>query len=264
MAIITSGSAAGRRNAGTLRRALATVTAAVLCVSLSLPAYAQGRVAVVRDAEIETLLKDYATPVLKAAGLKSSRVQIVLVNDTSFNAFVDGERIFINTGALSASSVPNEIIGVIAHEAGHLAGGHQQRLREQIATAQTLAERINAGGYVVIAADRFPLSGQRTQTLDFLGGQARFPEGPFRLATLLRCPLYALACVRDGAHFRIDFECLGDTQELPRRQRETWIADAMQNHANHLAERVRRHPLQWFNFYPFWNNDTGYLHDDTP
>ncbi|GAA0707631.1 glycosyl transferase [Vreelandella titanicae] len=132
------------------------------------------------------------------------------------------------------------------------------------ATAQTLAERINAGGYVVIAADRLPLSGQRTQTLDFLGGQARFPEGPFRLATLLRCPLYALACVRDGANFRIDFECLGDTQELPRRQRETWIADAMQNHANHLAERVRRHPLQWFNFYPFWNNDTGYLHDDTP
>jgi len=115
------------------------VMAAALTCSFALPALAQGRVAVVRDAEIETLLKQYAQPVLKAAGLKSSRVQIVLVNDPSFNAFVDGQRIFVNTGALSAASVPNEIIGVIAHEAGHLAGGHQQRLREQIAAARTMA-----------------------------------------------------------------------------------------------------------------------------
>ena len=131
--------AAGTHNARALRRAMTSVTAAVLSLSLALPAYAQGRVAVVRDAEIETLVKDYAAPVLKAAGLKASRVQIVLVNDPSFNAFVDGQRIFINTGALSDSAVPNEIIGVIAHEAGHLAGGHQIRLREQIAVANTLA-----------------------------------------------------------------------------------------------------------------------------
>jgi predicted Zn-dependent protease len=129
----------GTRKAGRLRRAIATMTAAVLSFTLAMPAHAQGKAAVVRDAEIETLLKDYATPVFKAAGLKSSRVEIVLVNDPSFNAFVDGQRIFINTGALSAAAVPNEIIGVIAHEAGHLAGGHQQRLREQIAAAQTLA-----------------------------------------------------------------------------------------------------------------------------
>lgn len=139
MAKITWATATGTRNARALSRAFTWVTAAVLSLSLALPAYAQGRVAVVRDAEIETLVKDYAAPVLKAAGLKASRVQIVLVNDPSFNAFVDGQRIFINTGALSASTVPNEIIGVIAHEAGHLAGGHQQRLREQIAAAQTLA-----------------------------------------------------------------------------------------------------------------------------
>ncbi|GGX86749.1 hypothetical protein GCM10007160_12620 [Litchfieldella qijiaojingensis] len=132
------------------------------------------------------------------------------------------------------------------------------------ATAQALAERIHAGGYVVIAADRLSLTGGRTQCLDFLGGQARFPEGPFRLATLLRCPLYTLACVRENDRFRIDFEAIDDTRDLPRRQREPWIADAMQRHADHLAERVRRHPLQWFNYYPFWMNDTGYLHDDIP
>ncbi|MDP2732398.1 MAG: M48 family metalloprotease [Hoeflea sp.] len=124
---------------GVLRRGFGALTTAMLCCALALPATARSNVAVVRDAEIETLLKDYATPLFKAAGLKASRVQIVLVNDPSFNAFVDGQRIFINTGALTAATVPNEIIGVIAHEAGHLEGGHQQRLREQIATARTLA-----------------------------------------------------------------------------------------------------------------------------
>lgn len=132
------------------------------------------------------------------------------------------------------------------------------------ATAQALAERIHAGGYVVIAADRLSLSEGRTRLLDFLGDRARFPEGPFWLATLLKCPLYTLACVREKDRFRIDFEALADTGELPRRQREAWIADTMQRHADHLAERVRRHPLQWFNFYPFWLNDTGFPNDDTP
>ncbi|MCW4153171.1 glycosyl transferase [Halomonas sp. 18H] len=131
------------------------------------------------------------------------------------------------------------------------------------ATAQTLAEHVQAGGFVVIAADRMPLSGERTQRLDFLGDKALFPEGPFWLAALLRCPLYALACVREDGHFRIDFDTIGDTQQLPRRQRDTWITEAMQRHADHLAERVRRHPLQWFNFYPFWINDMDDAHDDS-
>ncbi|MCY0094691.1 M48 family metalloprotease [Hoeflea sp. J2-29] len=126
------------QTAAVVRRTLGTLTAATLCCALVMTTSARAGVAVVRDAEIETLLKDYATPVLKAAGFKANRVQIVLVNDPSFNAFVDGQRIFINTGALTAATVPNEIIGVIAHEAGHLEGGHQQRLREQIATARTM------------------------------------------------------------------------------------------------------------------------------
>jgi len=154
---------AGTRETGTLRHAATTAAAALLSVALALPAHAQGKVAVVRDAEIETLLKDYATPVLKAAGLKTSRVQIVLVNNPSFNAFVDGQRMFINTGALSASTVPNEIIGVIAHEAGHLAGGHQQRLREQIATARTLAIVGGLLGVGAIAAGSIAGSSGGTQ-----------------------------------------------------------------------------------------------------
>lgn len=129
------------------------------------------------------------------------------------------------------------------------------------ATAQTLDARIQRGGFVVIAADRVPLGAGRRRTVDFLGSSASFPEGPFLLATLLRCPLYTLSCVREGETFRVDFESFDDTSELPRRARETWIDDAMRRHADHLAARIHRHPLQWFNFHPFWHDDTGYHHD---
>jgi len=100
---------------------------------------AQGRsIPLVRDAEIEALVRDYTRPLLQAAGIKSN-IEVILVNDMSFNAFVDGQRIFINIGALMQAATPNEIIGVLAHEIGHLAGGHQMRLREQLKRAQTMA-----------------------------------------------------------------------------------------------------------------------------
>jgi predicted Zn-dependent protease len=93
---------------------------------------------VIRDAEIEQLLRDYAQPILHAAGLAKQNVRVVVLSDRSFNAFVmDGRHIFVNAGSLFDAKTPNEIIGVFAHETGHLAGGHLQRLREQLASAQT-------------------------------------------------------------------------------------------------------------------------------
>ncbi len=121
------------------RIALATALAVPAQVSTIAPAAAQERVSLVRDAEIEALVRDYARPIFKAAGLSKSGIEIILVNDPSFNAFVAGRRMFINTGALMTAETPNEIIGVIAHEAGHIAGGHQERLRDQLARAQTMA-----------------------------------------------------------------------------------------------------------------------------
>lgn len=119
---------------------LALVIAVASLAGSAIGAGAQQRgVSVVRDAEIEALVSEYARPILQAAGLSRSGIEIVLVNDNSFNAFVAGRRIFINTGALLAAETPNEIIGVLAHEAGHIAGGHQHRLREQLARAQTVA-----------------------------------------------------------------------------------------------------------------------------
>ncbi|MBS3652166.1 M48 family metallopeptidase [Pseudaminobacter sp. 19-2017] len=120
-------------------RLMSALVAAALVAASCLPSHAQRRIPLVRDAEIEALVRDYARPIFKAAGLSKAGVEIILVNDQSFNAFVAGRRMFINTGALLQAETPNEIIGVIAHEAGHLAGGHQERLRDQIARAQTMA-----------------------------------------------------------------------------------------------------------------------------
>lgn len=93
---------------------------------------------VLRDAETEQLLRDYTRPILRAAGLEKQNIQVVIINDSTFNAFVaDGRRIFVNYGALRQSETPNQIIGVLAHETGHLAGGHLAKMRQQVAQAQT-------------------------------------------------------------------------------------------------------------------------------
>jgi predicted Zn-dependent protease len=91
-----------------------------------------------RDTETEQLLRDYTRPILRVAGLEKQNIQVTIINDVAFNAFVaDGRRIFVNYGALMQSETPNQIIGVLAHETGHLAGGHLAKLREQVAMAQT-------------------------------------------------------------------------------------------------------------------------------
>ena len=123
-------------------RAIALLTAVAVGTAGIAPAHAQDSamrgMPIIRDAEIEQLLRDYAQPVLRAAGLAKQNVRVVVLSDRSFNAFVmDGRHIFINAGALFDAKTPNEVIGVFAHETGHLAGGHLQRLREQLASAQT-------------------------------------------------------------------------------------------------------------------------------
>jgi predicted Zn-dependent protease len=93
---------------------------------------------IIRDAETEQLLREYTAPILRAAGLAQQNIRVVIINDRSFNAFViDAKRIFVNAGALVQSQTPNQIIGVLAHETGHIAGGHLSKLRAELANAQT-------------------------------------------------------------------------------------------------------------------------------
>jgi predicted Zn-dependent protease len=121
-------------------RALTLLMSAAMAIA-PVMAHAQGTppgMPLIRDAEIEQLLRDYTQPILRAAGLAQQNIQVTIINERTFNAFVmDGRRIFINAGALMDARTPNEVIGVLAHESGHIAGGHLSRLRQQLAQAQT-------------------------------------------------------------------------------------------------------------------------------
>lgn len=122
----------GRRRAFALILAGLAVLPGARAEAQSLP--------LIRDSEIEALLNDYAKPIFRAAGLGSGRVSVRIVKNEAFNAFVlDGRNVFMHTGTLLQAKSPNEVIGVIAHEAGHIAGGHMAALRARIAKDQTRA-----------------------------------------------------------------------------------------------------------------------------
>ena len=127
---------------GFVSRALAGLVVMSTLAS-GLPAAAQTdgpKLSIIRDAEIEQLLREYTLPIFRAAGINASATKIILVGDRSFNAFVaNGQKIFINVGAIMDAKTPNELIGVLAHESGHIAGGHLARQRQELARAQILA-----------------------------------------------------------------------------------------------------------------------------
>jgi len=133
---------------------LTALTMAVALAAAPMAAVAQENKGppVLRDTETEQLLREYTRPILRAAGLEKQNIQMVIINQSVFNAFVaDGRRIFVNYGAIMQSETPNQIIGVMAHETGHLAGGHLAKMREQMAQAQTqmiIAMLLGAGAMV--------------------------------------------------------------------------------------------------------------------
>jgi predicted Zn-dependent protease len=105
------------------------VTFVLLTVALTTsPAAAQS---VLRDAETEALFRDMARPLIVAAGLEPNNVQVVLINDPEINAFVAGGQIvYVHSGLIAAADNVNEVQGVVAHEIGHITGGHIVRFAE--------------------------------------------------------------------------------------------------------------------------------------
>lgn len=110
-----------------------------MVLSLASGAHAQKR-SLIRDAEIEATIRDLATPLFQAAGVNPEAVSIYIINDDRLNAFVaGGQNLFLNTGLMMAMRSPLELIGVIAHETGHIAGGHLARTSDAIASASNAA-----------------------------------------------------------------------------------------------------------------------------
>jgi predicted Zn-dependent protease len=120
-----------------LKRLVATVVAGAVAIAAPAPpARAQERLSLIRDTEVEAIIRAFATPLWKAAGLSPNSVRIILVNDRSLNAFVaQGQNLFINTGLLIRAESAGQLMGVIAHETGHMAGGHLARAPEAYRSA---------------------------------------------------------------------------------------------------------------------------------
>jgi predicted Zn-dependent protease len=125
----------------------AAMAAAALALSAS-PALAQG---LVRDTEIEMVMREYTDPLLVAAELQPDAVDVYLIGDMNFNAFVtQGQNIFLNTGLIIRAENPGEIKGVIAHEVGHIELAHLARLQD--ATRGPMATMLTTMGIGLIAA----------------------------------------------------------------------------------------------------------------
>lgn len=121
-----------------ITRRLRAVVAIVIAITLSVqPAIAQS---VLRDAETEAFFDEISEPLIRAAGLDPANVDVVLINDKSINAFVaGGQTVYLHSGLIEAAVSANEVQGVIAHELGHIEGGHVVRFSEGTSAASGIS-----------------------------------------------------------------------------------------------------------------------------
>jgi predicted Zn-dependent protease len=217
-------------------RVVALVTASALA-GASLPAHAQKGPPIIRDAEIEQLLREYTQPILRVAGLTQQNIQVVIINDRSFNAFVaDGRRIFVNGGALVQSETPNQIIGVLAHETGHIAGGHLARLREQLAAASTqsiLAMILGVGAMV---------AGSRSGNSGLSQGGIAALSGP---GAAIQNSLFGYLRAQEDQADRAGVKYLTASGQSAKGMHETFkrLADQMLYQTAYLNPYLQSHPL---------------------
>lgn len=125
-------------------------------------------------------------------------------------------------------------------------------------TALSLSEKIERGELLFIVGDRTPPAeserdGGRVSQAEFLGAPAPFAQGPFILASLLKCPVYLFFCLSENGRFHIHFEQFAEHVVLPRNARGEALQALAQRYADRLAHYCRAAPLQWFNFYNFWH-----------
>lgn len=140
-----------------IRRAVPVFLVAILAMS-ALPgsARADKSPSVIRDTEIEEILKEWSAPLIAAAGMDPGSVHFVIVQDSQVNAFVaGGANIFLYTGLIEKTRTPGELIGVIAHELGHIRSGHLIRTRQALETAsyESMLGTIMGIGAAILTGD---------------------------------------------------------------------------------------------------------------
>ncbi|WP_024655800.1 glycosyl transferase [Pseudomonas syringae USA007] len=118
-----------------------------------------------------------------------------------------------------------------------------------------LSQRLDEGEWLAIAGDRVALHGGRNVRVDFLGQPATFPQGPWLLAGLLKCPVNLFFCLKGPKGYRVILEPFADAIEWRRSDRAQVIAHWATRYAERLGHYCLEAPQQWFNFYPFWKSD---------
>lgn len=116
-----------------------------------------------------------------------------------------------------------------------------------------LSEKIDAGEWIAMVADRTSVSHEdRAVYCNFLGSPAPFPEGPFILASLLKCPVYLLFCLKENESYDVHLVPLANPLKLPRQTRRADLQLVVERFANELEQLCLAAPYQWFNFFDFW------------
>lgn len=130
------------------------------------------------------------------------------------------------------------------------------------ATAMMLKEKLNQGEFLIILADRLPPANtERYIEAEFLGATARFPAGPFWLALMLDVPVFFIAGYTTPQGYEASLELLYDGGRVPRRKRDTVCRDILHAYIQHLEALCRQYPLQWFNFFDYWDDDKNLTTD---
>lgn len=212
----------------TVARPVLALIGLALALAIGVPQVSAQGIPLIRDTEIETLLNDYASPIFKVApNLGGGRVRIRIVRNDAFNAFVqDGNFIYMHTGALQQSETPNQVIGVIAHETGHISGSHVAAMQSRLARESTrilLLRALGIGVAIATGQGAAVSAGDELVIRSFLA-ERRSQEGAADLAGL---------------------EFLNATKQSARGMLETFERFAQQEYISDTYKDpfVRSHPI---------------------
>ncbi|HLO76411.1 MAG TPA: M48 family metalloprotease, partial [Magnetospirillum sp.] len=205
---------------------LATLVLALAAPVAPASAQQTARRSFIRDAEVENTIRAYATPLFQAAGLDPDGVRIHLLVDPSLNAFVaGGQNMFFHTGLLVRSENANQLIGVIAHETGHISGGHLIKIQDAVGNASTEALLgILAGAALGAASGRGDLGaavmmGSQEAAMRNLMSFSRTQEGSADQAGLS----FLEATGQSSKGLLEFFEILGDQELLVSARQDPYV-----------------------------------------
>ena len=125
------------------------------------------------------------------------------------------------------------------------------------ALVMELADRAAEGAYIVLAGDRTPMGSDAAEAVPFFGAPARFPTGGALLADLLGVPLRMMVCTRPNVkvrRYRVRFFELAPAGRVPRKRRQEHLRNMAARYAENLESELKASPLDWANYYDFWES----------